>query len=59
MFCTGHVFAGATIPYGMAKAVADTDSDDNQGGFVSGDSSLNITGFSSMHDSVCVTEHFV
>jgi putative alpha-1,2-mannosidase len=48
----GHVFAGATLPYGMAKAVADTDGDDNQGGFTSGDSSLSVTGFSSMHDSV-------
>ncbi|GLA67174.1 hypothetical protein AtubIFM54640_010152 [Aspergillus tubingensis] len=45
----GNVFAGATIPYGMAKAVADTDSVNNQGGFAYDGSS--ITGFSSMHDS--------
>ncbi|KAL4969165.1 glycoside hydrolase family 92 protein [Aspergillus stella-maris] len=49
--CTngGNVFAGATIPYGMAKAVADTDSGSNQGGFTLDGS--RITGFSSMHDS--------
>ncbi|KAF2433552.1 glycoside hydrolase family 92 protein [Tothia fuscella] len=47
----GHVFAGATLPYGMAKAVADTDSEENQAGFVSGNDTYNITGFSSMHDS--------
>jgi predicted alpha-1,2-mannosidase len=46
---SGNVFAGATIPYGMAKAVADTDSGSNQGGFT--DDGSNITGFSSMHDS--------
>jgi putative alpha-1,2-mannosidase len=34
---------------GMAKAVADTDSGSNQGGFTTDGS--NITGFSSMHDS--------
>ncbi|KAL4916223.1 glycosyl hydrolase family 92-domain-containing protein [Aspergillus aurantiobrunneus] len=45
----GNVFAGATIPYGMAKAVADTDSPSNQGGFTL--DSSNITGFSSLHDS--------
>ncbi|KAL3431388.1 glycosyl hydrolase family 92-domain-containing protein [Aspergillus tetrazonus] len=45
----GNVFAGATIPYGMAKAVADTDSPSNQGGFTFDDS--RITGFSSLHDS--------
>jgi putative alpha-1,2-mannosidase len=49
IFSTGNVFPGASLPYGMAKAVADTDSDSNQGGFAyEGD---NITGFSSMHDS--------
>lgn len=42
----GNVFPGATLPYGMAKAVADTDSDSNQGGFTLDAS--NITGFSSM-----------
>ncbi|KAJ5246787.1 Alpha-1-2-mannosidase [Penicillium chermesinum] len=45
----GNVFAGASLPYGMAKAVADTDSESNQGGFAYDGS--NVTGFSSMHDS--------
>jgi putative alpha-1,2-mannosidase len=46
----GHVFPGATMPFGMAKAVADVnDPDEKQGGFASGDS--DITGFSHMHDS--------
>ncbi|KAJ5527539.1 secreted glycosidase [Penicillium frequentans] len=45
----GNVFPGATLPYGMAKAVADTDSESNQGGFAYDGS--NVTGFSSMHDS--------
>ncbi|KAH8805349.1 glycoside hydrolase family 92 protein [Xylogone sp. PMI_703] len=45
----GNVFPGATLPFGMAKAVADTDSGSNQGGFTTDGS--NITGFSSMHDS--------
>jgi len=46
----GHVFPGATLPFGMAKAVADVnDPDEKQGGFASGDS--DITGFSHMHDS--------
>lgn len=45
----GNVFAGASLPYGMAKAVADTNSGSNQGGFTTDGS--NITGFSSMHDS--------
>ncbi|TVY84705.1 putative secreted glycosidase [Lachnellula suecica] len=44
----GNVFAGATQPYGMAKAVADVDGQ-NTAGF-STDSS-NVTGFSHMHDS--------
>lgn len=44
----GHVFAGATLPFGMAKAVADS-SNDGQGGFASDGG--NITGFSHMHDS--------
>lgn len=34
---------------GMAKAVADTDSESNQGGFTTDGS--NVTGFSTMHDS--------
>ncbi|TQS34847.1 hypothetical protein Golomagni_04757 [Golovinomyces magnicellulatus] len=45
----GNVFPGATLPYGMAKPVADTNSHSNQGGFTLDNS--NITGFSSMHDS--------
>ncbi|KAJ6102898.1 secreted glycosidase [Penicillium sp. IBT 16267x] len=45
----GNVFPGATLPYGMAKAVADTNSESNQGGFAYDGS--NVTGFSSMHDS--------
>ncbi|KAG9234706.1 glycoside hydrolase family 92 protein [Amylocarpus encephaloides] len=45
----GDVFAGATLPYGMAKAVADTDAGDNQGGFTT--ENANVSGFSSMHDS--------
>lgn len=45
----GNVFAGASLPYGMAKAVADTNSDSNQGGFTLDGS--NVTGFSLMHDS--------
>ncbi|CAK7240619.1 MAG: hypothetical protein STHCBS139747_002064 [Sporothrix thermara] len=46
----GHVFAGATLPYGMAKAVADTNNRaENAAGFVSDYSK--ITGFSHLHDS--------
>ncbi|KAJ6143209.1 hypothetical protein N7471_002662 [Penicillium samsonianum] len=45
----GNVFPGASLPYGMAKAVADTDSESNQGGFAHEGGS--VTGFSSMHDS--------
>jgi predicted alpha-1,2-mannosidase len=44
----GHVFPGATLPFGMAKAVADCNGD-NQGGFASDGS--DIVGFSHMHDS--------
>ncbi|OJJ45543.1 hypothetical protein ASPZODRAFT_16995 [Penicilliopsis zonata CBS 506.65] len=44
----GHVFPGATLPFGMAKAVADT-TRDNQGGFAS--DSSKVTGFSHVHDS--------
>ncbi|PVI07814.1 glycoside hydrolase family 92 protein [Periconia macrospinosa] len=44
----GNVFAGATLPYGMAKAVADVDGE-NTGGFSTDGS--NITGFSILHDS--------
>lgn len=45
----GNVFPGASLPYGMAKAVADTNSGSNQGGFTLDGSS--VTGFSAMHDS--------
>ena len=44
----GHVFAGANLPFGMAKAVADS-VEDGQGGFA--EDGGNITGFSHMHDS--------
>ncbi|TWU70541.1 hypothetical protein ED733_000887 [Metarhizium rileyi] len=44
----GHVFPGASLPYGMAKAVADVNKE-LQGGFASNDGE--ITGFSHMHDS--------
>jgi putative alpha-1,2-mannosidase len=44
----GNVFAGATLPYGMAKAVADVNGE-NTGGFATDGS--NVTGFSHMHDS--------
>ncbi|RWA04768.1 hypothetical protein EKO27_g10339 [Xylaria grammica] len=46
----GHVFPGATLPYGMAKPVADTNNwGEAAAGFVSDDSL--ITGFSQFHDS--------
>lgn len=45
----GNVFAGATLPYGLAKAVADVDGA-NTGGFALDGS--NVTSFSSVHDSV-------
>lgn len=32
----GHVFPGASLPYGMAKAVADVN-EETQGGFASND----------------------
>ncbi|KAM3501635.1 hypothetical protein MY10362_005394 [Beauveria mimosiformis] len=44
----GHVFPGASLPYSMAKAVADVN-EEIQGGFASNDA--DITGFSHMHDS--------
>jgi putative alpha-1,2-mannosidase len=44
----GNVFAGATLPYGLAKAVADVDGQ-NTGGF--GMDGSNVTGFSILHDS--------
>jgi putative alpha-1,2-mannosidase len=47
----GNVFAGASRPYGLAKAVADVDSSvSNAGGFAT-DSGAKITGFSAAHDS--------
>lgn len=33
----GHVFPGATLPFGMAKAVADVGSGERQGGYASDD----------------------
>ncbi|KAL2166173.1 hypothetical protein VTG60DRAFT_3156 [Thermothelomyces hinnuleus] len=45
----GNVFPGASLPYGMAKAVADTDSGSRQGGFTMDGAA--VTGFSTMHDS--------
>lgn len=44
----GNTFPGATLPYGLAKAVADVDGQ-NTGGF--GMDGSNVTGFSSVHDS--------
>jgi putative alpha-1,2-mannosidase len=44
----GNVFAGATLPYGLAKAVPNVDGE-NTGGFSTDGS--NITGFASVHDS--------
>ncbi|KAL1855199.1 hypothetical protein Daus18300_011200 [Diaporthe australafricana] len=46
----GHVFPGATLPYGMAKPVADSaNKDENAAGYVE-DMSF-ISGFSHLHDS--------
>lgn len=45
----GHVFAGATLPFGMAKPVADVAGSERMGGFASVHSP--VTGFSSLHDS--------
>ncbi|KAJ7694666.1 alpha-1,2-mannosidase, putative subfamily [Mycena rosella] len=44
----GHVFSGATLPWGSVKAGADSNSGDNQAGYVSDGS--NITGISQLHD---------
>ncbi|KAF2094599.1 alpha-1,2-mannosidase-like protein [Rhizodiscina lignyota] len=44
----GHVFPGASLPFGMAKAVADVKGE-NQGGY--GSDRSEIKGFSHMHDS--------
>ncbi|KAL7619729.1 hypothetical protein AAE478_010271 [Parahypoxylon ruwenzoriense] len=45
----GNIFPGATLPYGMAKAVADTTSGSNQGGFTL--DGTPVSGFSALHDS--------
>ncbi|KAK6224069.1 hypothetical protein LQW54_000216 [Pestalotiopsis sp. IQ-011] len=45
----GNVFPGATLPFGIAKAVADTTSDSNQGGFTL--DGAPVSGFSAFHDS--------
>ncbi|KAF2743216.1 glycoside hydrolase family 92 protein [Sporormia fimetaria CBS 119925] len=45
----GHVFPGATLPFGMAKAGADVYSNERHGGFASDDTP--VYGFSHMHDS--------
>ncbi|KAL4996018.1 glycosyl hydrolase family 92-domain-containing protein [Aspergillus recurvatus] len=44
----GNVFAGASLPYSIAKAVADVDGQ-NTAGFASDNS--RVTGFSTLHDS--------
>ena len=44
----GNVFAGASLPYSIAKAVADVDGQ-NTAGFASDNS--RVTGFSALHDS--------
>ncbi|EJU00163.1 alpha-1-2-mannosidase family protein [Dacryopinax primogenitus] len=44
----GHVFAGSTLPFAPVKAVADSHSSDNQGGYVSDGSP--IVGISPLHD---------
>ena len=44
----GHVFAGATLPFGMAKSSPDSVSD-GQGGYATDGGK--IKGFSHMHDS--------
>lgn len=44
----GHVFSGATLPFGSVKAGADSVSSDNQGGYVSDGSK--ISGISQLHD---------
>ncbi|EJD39277.1 hypothetical protein AURDEDRAFT_116210 [Auricularia subglabra TFB-10046 SS5] len=44
----GHVFPGATLPFGSVKSVADCTGNENQGGFVWDDSL--ITGISPLHD---------
>ncbi|KAF2665775.1 alpha-1,2-mannosidase-like protein [Microthyrium microscopicum] len=46
----GNVFSGASIPYGLAKPVADTNDESNQGGFVF-NPQAGVTGFGNLHDS--------
>jgi hypothetical protein len=53
--CAGHVFPGATLPFGLAKAVSDVNGE-NQGGFSTGGG--NIIGFSHMHDSGELSNQF-
>src|SRR5216117_3160788 len=49
IFIITIAFAGVTIPFGMAKSVADSDRDwQNQGGFIYDDS--RIRGISQLHD---------
>lgn len=47
---SGHVFPGATLPHGMAKAGLDTDSPDGQAGY-DANPIYHATGFSQLHDS--------
>ena len=47
----GHVFPGATLPFGMAKAGADVNVE-NQGGFSTGDVTGNITACTSQLSSI-------
>ncbi|KAE8146224.1 glycosyl hydrolase family 92-domain-containing protein [Aspergillus avenaceus] len=44
----GNAFAGASLPYGMAKAVADVDGQNTSGFSTDGS---NVTGFSALHDA--------
>ncbi|KAF8173185.1 glycosyl hydrolase family 92-domain-containing protein [Mycena galopus ATCC 62051] len=44
----GHVFPGATLPWGAVKAGPDSESGDNQAGYVS--DGTPISGISSLHD---------
>lgn len=52
---TGHVFAGPSLPYAMAKPVADV-LENNRGGFAP--DGEKVSGYSHMHDDgiggVCV-----
>lgn len=49
----GHVFPGASLPFGMAKSVADTNSDDAQGGYASDDSESKIHVLSQPPKALC------